>query len=263
MVTPDVAVCTLSEAHLPGRLVGHPRIAVARPLFTANLGIEALVLGTLASPAVRHLVVCGRDSRLFGAGQSLVSLLCHGMAPDGRIVAAEGYRPVLPSVRSVAVQEFRRQIRLHDLRGCRDPEQVLQLIDDLPVEDVPEADASGEQVPVEAVDGPARHAPRPSALPVHPRRRARAADEGFLVVDVDRRGGRIILRQYRDDLSSGCELAHHAASALLGSAVDRGLVTDPYHAGYLGAELAKAEAALRLGLDYLQDRPLRCHDTKG
>src|SRR5262249_32922099 len=35
------------------------------------------------------------------------------------------------------------------------------------------------------------------------------------------------------------------------------LVTQLDHAGYLGAELAKAETALRLGLRYVQDRPLR------
>jgi hypothetical protein len=36
-----------------------------------------------------------------------------------------------------------------------------------------------------------------------------------------------------------------------------GLVTQLSHAGYLGEELAKAQAALHLGLRYDQDRPLR------
>jgi tetrahydromethanopterin S-methyltransferase subunit A len=35
------------------------------------------------------------------------------------------------------------------------------------------------------------------------------------------------------------------------------LVSQLSHAGYLGAELARAEAALRLDLAYEQDRPLR------
>jgi tetrahydromethanopterin S-methyltransferase subunit A len=35
------------------------------------------------------------------------------------------------------------------------------------------------------------------------------------------------------------------------------LVSQLSHAGYLGAELAKAEAALCLGLCYEQDQPLR------
>ena len=39
--------------------------------------------------------------------------------------------------------------------------------------------------------------------------------------------------------------------------IREGLVSELTHAGYLGAELAKAETALRLGLHYEQDRPLR------
>ena len=40
-----------------------------------------------------------------------------------------------------------------------------------------------------------------------------------------------------------------------------GLVTQLSHAGYLGEELAKAEAALRFDLRYDQDRPLRRRET--
>ncbi|MGJ3560827.1 DUF4346 domain-containing protein [Streptomyces sp. INA 01156] len=39
--------------------------------------------------------------------------------------------------------------------------------------------------------------------------------------------------------------------------LDAGVITDPSHAGYLGGELTKAETALRLGLHYDQDLPLR------
>jgi hypothetical protein len=48
---------------------------------------------------------------------------------------------------------------------------------------------------------------------------------------------------------------------LLGLIRER-LVSQLSHAGYLGAELAKAESALRLGLRYAQDRPLRS-DAEG
>src|SRR5258708_17405114 len=47
-----------------------------------------------------------------------------------------------------------------------------------------------------------------------------------------------------------------AGSMLLGL-LREGLVTQLSHAGYLGEELAKAQAALHLGLRYDQDRPLR------
>ena len=40
-----------------------------------------------------------------------------------------------------------------------------------------------------------------------------------------------------------------------------GLVTQLSHAGYLGEELAKAQTALRFGLRYDQDRPLRPRES--
>ena len=43
--------------------------------------------------------------------------------------------------------------------------------------------------------------------------------------------------------------------------VREGLVSQLSHAGYLGEELAKAEAALRLELRYAQDRPLKRMET--
>lgn len=39
--------------------------------------------------------------------------------------------------------------------------------------------------------------------------------------------------------------------------IGAGIVNELSHVGYLGMELAKAETALRLGLGYEQDKPLR------
>lgn len=80
--------------------------------------------------------------------------------------------------------------------------------------------------------------------------------EGFFVVSVDRCAHRIVARHYQADLTSGEELIGKSAQAVLLGIVRLGLVTEPAHAGYLGVELAKAETALRLGLDYRQDLPL-------
>jgi len=51
-----------------------------------------------------------------------------------------------------------------------------------------------------------------------------------------------------------------ATSMLLGLLRD-GLVTQLSHSGYLGEELAKAQAALQFGLRYDQDRPLRPRES--
>ncbi|WP_030241100.1 DUF4346 domain-containing protein [Streptomyces sp. NRRL S-350] len=264
MVTPgstDVAVCTLRTHALPARLAAHPRVAVAAPLATANLGIEEIVRGALARPEVRHLVVCGHDSRPFHPGQSLLALAAHGTAPDGTIIGADGYRARLANLRPSVVAAFRRRVAVHDLRGQDDPAALLAAIDALPRH----PDAADGGLGTGGADGTegrlreelaASEPPLVQLAAVGRIRRVAAAGAGCFVVSLDRPAGRIVLRHYRDDLTSGHELRHHSATALTLAAVDHGLTTDPAHAGYLGGELAKAETALRLGLAYVQDRPL-------
>ncbi|GAA1676724.1 DUF4346 domain-containing protein [Streptomyces yatensis] len=253
--TADVAVCTLRTHTLPARLAGHPRVAVAAPLATANLGIEELVRGALARPAVRHLVVCGHDSRLFHPGQSLLALAAHGTAPDGTIIGALGHRAHLPNLRPPVVAAFRRRIAVHDLRGQDDPAAVLAAVDALPRH----ADDAGDVRGGDGVLGEELAASTPRLVPLAAVGRIRpiaSAGAGCFVISLDRPAGRIVLRHYGDDLASGHELRGRSATALTLAAVAHGLTDDPAHAGYLGGELAKAETALRLGLAYVQDRPL-------
>ncbi|MEU1946779.1 hypothetical protein ABZ554_31150, partial [Streptomyces sp. NPDC020125] len=259
--TADVAVCTLRTHTLPARLAGHPRVAVAAPLATANLGIEELVRGALARPAVRHLVVCGQDSRLFHPGQSLLALAAHGTAPDGTIIGAHGHRAHLPNLRPPVVAAFRRRIAVHDLRGQDDPAAVLAAVDALPRHaDDPDGagDVNGPDG-VAGVLGEELAASTPRLVPLAAVGRVRpiaSAGAGCFVISLDRPAGRIVLRHYGEDLASGHELRSRSATALTLAAVAHGLTDDPAHAGYLGGELAKAETALRLGLAYVQDRPL-------
>jgi tetrahydromethanopterin S-methyltransferase subunit A len=253
----DVAVCTLASRALPDGLREHPRVAVAAPLATANLGIEEIVRSVLARPGVRHLVVCGHDSPLFQPGQSLLALVRHGVGADGSIVGARGHRARLPNLRPPVVTAFRRRVAVHDLRGQTDAPAVLAVIDALPgPADEPDL-AAGSSTDDALRDELAASAAPLVRLPTVGRIRPVASTgSGCFVVSLDRAGGRIVLRHYADDLASGHELCHHSATALTLAAVAHGLTSDPAHAGYLGGELAKAETALRLGLNYVQDRPL-------
>lgn len=260
MVTPpqrgaDVAVCTLRTRVLPASLSGHARVAVAAPLATANLGIEEIVRGTLARPEIRHLVVCGQDSRPFLPGQSLLALAAHGTAQDGTIIGAEGYRARLPNLRSAVVAAFRRRIAVHDLRGQDDPAALLAAVDALPHQ-TSATSASDSRYEFLWPELAASEPPLVRLPAVGRIRRVASAGVGCFVISLDRPAGKIVLRNYGDDLASGYELCHHSATALTLAAIDHGLTTDPWHAGYLGGELAKAETALRLGFEYVQDRPL-------
>lgn len=244
-------MCTLTDHRLARRLATAPRVAAAAPLATANVGIEHLVLGVLAVPTIHHLVVCGRDSSVFGQGQSLVALALNGCAADGSIIGAVGFRAAVPTLKPTVITEFRQRISVHDLIGTEDCARIADSICDLPAGSRSVSTAS--LPPGDLLSS----GPSLTRLPAGGRRaKVVYSAEGYFVVGLDRASGRLLLRYYARDLTHGYELASKSPEALMLGVINHGLLADPAHAGYLGGELAQAEIALRLGLDYRQDRPL-------
>ena len=96
--TGPVAVCALTSERLIGTLVAIPGVAIAGMVYTANLGITRIIVNIASNPAIRFLLICGKDSALFKPGQSLVALAEKGVDDSRRIIAAAGYDPVLPSI---------------------------------------------------------------------------------------------------------------------------------------------------------------------
>jgi tetrahydromethanopterin S-methyltransferase subunit A len=98
-------------------------------------------------------------------------------------------------------------------------------------------------------------------VPIKPGGRRRAPigydPNGYFVITLDRAAGQIVVHHYQTDNTPGHQMHGHAAEPVLAGLLREDLITQLSHAGYLGAELAKAESALRLGLRYEQDRPLR------
>ncbi|MFF8960035.1 hypothetical protein [Streptomyces sp. NPDC014894] len=251
----DLAVCTLDDRRLAARIAAHPRVAGAGPLATANVGIEELVRAVVARDGVHRLVVAGRESKLFRPGQSLLALAANGVDETGRIIGALGHEPYLRTLRPGVVAEFRRRVTMVDLRGCADETRLASVLDAQP-RAAAGADPCRTAGLAEALAGSG-----PSVVRLAPggrRRLLSAAGAGYFVVTVDAARRRIVLRHYGEDFTQCRELVGHSAEALLLGAIEHELLGpgEPSHAGYLGAELAKAETALRLGLTYVQDRPL-------
>ena len=67
----------------------------------------------------------------------------------------------------------------------------------------------------------------------------------------------IIVRHYLPDNTPAHIMRGRNSEAVLLGLLREDLISQMSHAGYLGAELIKAETALRLGLHYEQDQPLR------
>ncbi|HMA36629.1 MAG TPA: hypothetical protein VKY74_19395 [Chloroflexia bacterium] len=253
-----VAVCALTSDELLAPLADLPGVAIAGAVQTANQGLERIILNVTANPAIRFLLLCGKESRLFRPGQSLGALVEHGTDDARRIVGAAGYEPVLRSVAPHRIATFRRQVELVDWSGEHDLDTLRariaglaarspgRFVDSLPEDGVPPAAPT-----LQATFTPIRPGGHREPLLYDP--------QGYFVITLDRATTQIVVRHYRPDHTPAHEMRGRTAESMLLGLLREGLVSQMSHAGYLGGELAKAESALRLGLRvrYEQDRPLR------
>lgn len=79
----------------------------------------------------------------------------------------------------------------------------------------------------------------------------------FFVITTDLTKKVIKVKHYYKDNLPGYIIEGRSAESILLAILKKGLVSQMSHAGYLGAELAKAETALKLDLHYEQDRSLK------
>lgn len=243
----SVAVCTLNDDDLARRLaaLAPEGLSIVGTMHTENLGIERLIVNVLANPNVRHLVVCGADTRQAVGhlpGQSLASLFASGLDERGRIVGARGKRPVLVNVDAEQVAAFRRQVELVSLVGVADEARIVEAITAAHARAVPPSDATvprGAAVEVVHADEPRRLVPDPA---------------GFFVVYPEPRTAALVVEHYANRGALTCVVEGPTAAAVYAEIIARGLVTRLDHAAYLGRELARAERSLETGEPYVQDR---------
>jgi tetrahydromethanopterin S-methyltransferase subunit A len=255
--TAPIAVCALTSDELLKPLAELPDVALAGEVQTANLGIERIILNVTTNPSIRFLLLCGKDSRLFRPGQTLQALIEYGVDPLGRIIGAQGYEPVLRNVSPERIDIFRHQVELIDWIEEKDLVALRERISSLAARNPGRF----------ATESAAQALPDPQArfLPMRPggQREPLIYDpKGYFVITLDRQAGQIVLRHYQPDHTPAHEMRGRSAESMVLGLLREGLVSQLSHAGYLGNELAKAEAALRLGsaVRYEQDWPLRYNE---
>jgi tetrahydromethanopterin S-methyltransferase subunit A len=247
-----VAICTLTTESLIAPLVRLPGVAIAGKVYTANLGITRIVQNVTANPAIRFLLICGKDSPLFHPGQSLVALAERGVDADRRIVGAIGYEPVLSTLDPDRITQFRHQVEVVDWAGEEDLQALEEGTRGLVARSpghFAAGDGSAGTLSAEEQFTPIRPGGTREPLQYDPK--------GYFVITLDREQEQIIIRHYRPDHAPAHEMRGRTPGPMLLGLLREGLITQLSHAGYLGEELAKAEAALRFDLRYDQDRPLR------
>lgn len=251
-----VAVCALTSERLVEPLAHLPGVAIAGKVYTANLGIERIILNVTTNPSIRFFLLCGKDSPLFRPGQSLVALAESGIDEQRQIIGAVGYDPVLPTLAPERVAQFRRQVEVIDWTGEEDLRAIEQTISSLAARNPGRFAADEEFI------GIVSQAEQFETIRPGGQREPMQYDpKGYFVITLDREAEQIVVRHYLPDHTPAHEMRGRAAGSMLLGLLREGLVTQLSHAGYLGEELAKAQAALTLGLRYDQDRPLRSREA--
>ena len=240
-----VAVCTLTDETLMREIAAaaDPSLAIVGTMQTENLGIERLILNTVANPNVRFLLLCGEDSRKAVGhlpGASLLALAGAGVDENLRIIGAPGKRAVLRNINRKAVEHFRRTVQVVDLIGEKSAGAVVKAAGSCAKQNVGPAQKFSGVRSIETLAGyvPSRMVSDPS---------------GYFVVFPDRKRRLLLLEHYCNDGVLDAVIKGKSAAELYIPAVERKLVSRLDHAAYLGKELARAEQALASGAAYIQD----------
>jgi tetrahydromethanopterin S-methyltransferase subunit A len=241
-----VGLCTLWTR--PERLVRD----IPRELYAACgslyslWGISVLLRSVLARPTLRYLVVCGDDRA--GTGHALVTLAAQGPAADGTLPGSDAR--LAADLDEAAVERFREQVTVVDLRGCNDGMRIAAAIRALP----PAGVRARVLVPEGWVPPPLESFASDRA-PSDASTRWEPDPCGNFLIAVD--GEQIVAAHATTtEGPTGHRFVGRNAADVYRAILDAELVSRLDHAAYLGAELARAEVALRAHLPYRQDRPL-------
>lgn len=246
----SVAVCTLSSRDLPPKLVAlnEPAIAIAGRCDTENIGIEKVVLNSIANPNIRWLVLCGTEAQGHRTGDAFLRLKERGVDADMRVLESASWRPVLKNLTLLDVTRFREQIEIINIMGEHEERKIVNVTRDCAARAAPELSQHPTNGALASLQFERITARAPKGL--------RLDKAGFFIVLPQRDTAEIICEHYENSgrlahVITGCH-----ADVIAATAVERGFITQLDHAAYLGRELAKAESALRNSTDYEQDAAL-------
>lgn len=250
VATAPVAVSTLASVDLAERLAHHKPngLAIVGKTETENIGIDKIIKNMIANPALRHLIVCGTDSKGHQTGKTLLALAQNGVDAKGRVIESPGKRPFLRNVNKAEINQFRNQVQIIDMIGCEDVGKISWQIETLSV--IPATSCGcgncNEEVVSEIASVETIWASDPDEI-------IKLDKAGYFVILPIANKGIISVEYYHYDNTLQSVIEGKTAKAIYMTLINRGWVTELSHAAYLGKELAKAELSIEHGFKYIQD----------
>lgn len=244
-----VAVSTLASLDLLEALAAQKPagLAIVGKTETENIGLDKIIKNVITNPALRVLLVCGRESEGHQSGRTLLALVENGVDSRGRVIGSPGKRPILRNVSPAEIEAFRDQVQVIDLIGCEEPEAIAVRISELAESAV-------------ASCGCCHCTESRPSVSTTPLVRAGEPDEtvtmdkaGYFVIVPVAEKGLINVEHYGYDNTLLRIIEGETARALYKTITANGWVSELSHAAYLGRELTKAELSLEFGFKYVQD----------
>ena len=247
-LTGSVAVCTLSSRDLATSIVegGPPHVAIAGRCDTENIGVEKVVLNLIANPSIRWLILCGTEAQGHRTGDAFLQLKEKGVDAKMRVLESASWRPILKNLTLLDVARFREQVEVVNLVGETDADVILKTVQQCAAQELPALAAYQSETP--ALDFERIRARAPQGLKLD--------TAGFFIILPQRETGIILCEHYENNGRLAHIIEGRQAALIASTVVERGLITLLDHAVYLGRELAKAEIALKTGVEYEQDAAL-------
>ncbi len=90
-------------------------------------GLNYLLRNVLARPTIRTIVLCGPD--LTRSGAALVKLSQEGIDAQHRVCGEDAQ--IEPEIAREAIEDFRANVQIHDLRGINDSDKIRQALESL------------------------------------------------------------------------------------------------------------------------------------
>ena len=164
----------------------------------------------------------------------------YGLDAGGRILGANGKRPIVRNIGRDMVEHFRRTVEVVDLIGVTDLASISQAVSAC------KARSPGPAAPwISTQSVPVISGYKPEKMVSDP--------AGYFIVYVDRPKRKLSLEHYQNTGVLDVIVEGTSATEIYIPVIERQLISRLDHAAYLGRELARAEFSLGTGEPYVQD----------
>jgi tetrahydromethanopterin S-methyltransferase subunit A len=228
---------------------------------TENIGIDKIVKNVITNPALKYLIIAGKDSEGHQAGKTLLALWENGVDNNMRIIGSAGRRPILKNVSVSDVNRFRKQIEIDNQIGCKNVKTLSNRIKELSrkhseIPCVTSVSSCGcndchDQTPV--------FMPQPAETVSKIKARKYGKEEvkldkaGYFVIIPSKKDKTITVEHYSYNNKLLRTIEGKYSRDIYLTIIFNNWLTDLSHAAYLGKELEKAELSIKKGFKFVQD----------